>query len=117
MFWGGGGGGESYIRRPTLADELLLYGGELLPEAREVLVERPHEGLVGPEGGLPVRGVGGGGAVGAGGGAGWGGGLRRVTRDLVDEALESEDRLAVHGDVLQHRAKTVLQRERERTDC
>ena len=56
--------------------------------------------------------------MGTGGGAGRrGSGLRGVARDLVDEPLQPEDRLAVHGDVIQHRAEAALQRERTGCQC
>ena len=44
--------GKAKQQEGTFANELLLNDGELLFEAGEVLVERPHKCLVCPEGGL-----------------------------------------------------------------
>lgn len=92
----------------TITYDLPLNCGQLLFEAGEVLVECPHKGLVGPEGRL-------GALLGAVGGTGSRRArLRAVARHLVYEPLQPEHRLAVYGDVLQNRAQTVLQRQRER---
>lgn len=83
---------------------------QLLFEAGKELVERPHKGLVGPEGRL-------GALLGAmrGTGARWAR-LRAVPRHLVDELLQPEHSLPVHSDVLQHRVQAVLEHtEREQT--
>lgn len=76
---------------------------QLLFEAGKELVERPHKGLVGPEGRL-------GALLGAmrGTGARWAR-LRAVPRHLVNELLQPEHSLAVHSNVLQHRVQAVLQ--------
>lgn len=94
----------------AIAYQLSFNSGQLLFEAGKVLVECPHKGLVCPEGRLWAL-------LGAVGGTGarWAR-LRAVPRHLVDEPLQPEHRLPVHGDMLQHRAQTVLQhREREKT--
>lgn len=88
----------------TFANELPLNGSELLFEAGEVLIERPHKGLVRPEGGLGAL-FGGGG----GGGDPWGTGLGAVPGHLIDEALEPSNSLSVRSDVLQHGTQAVLE--------
>lgn len=83
---------------------------QLLFEAGKELVERPHKGLVGPEGRLgtlpgAMRGT----------GARWAR-LRAIPRHLVDELLQPEHSLPIHSNMLQHRVQTVLQHtEREQT--
>lgn len=88
----------------TITDEVPLDGGQLLFEAGKELVERPHKGLVGPEGRL-------GALLGAVGGSGarWAR-LRAVASHLVDEPLQPGHGLPIHGNVLQHRVQAVLQR-------
>lgn len=87
----------------AIANKLFLNGGQLLLEAGEVFVKSPNKGLVGPERRLRAF-------LWAVWGAGaWGAGLRAVPRHLVYEPLQPEHGLAVHGDVLQHRAQAVLQ--------
>lgn len=86
----------------TVTYEVPLNGGQLLFEAGKELVERPHKGLVGPEGRLRAL-------LGAvGGGGAWWAGLQAVAGHLINEPLQSGDSLAIHGNVLQHRVQAAL---------
>lgn len=94
----------------AITNDISLNCCQLLFEAGKELVERPHKGLVGPEGRL-------GALLGAmrGTGARWAR-LRAVPRHLVDELLQPEHSLPVHSNVLQHRVQAVLQHtQREQT--
>lgn len=82
----------------AITDEFFFNGGQFLFEACKVLVERPHEGLVRPKGG--VRAFPGAGARGTG--------VRAVPGHLIDEALQPAHGLSVRRDVLQHGAQAVL---------
>lgn len=81
----------------TIAYNFFLNCGELFFEASKVLVKCPHKGLVGPEGRLRAffRGT-------------WRAKLCAVTCDLIYELLQPEHSLAVHSDMLQNRAQTIL---------
>lgn len=96
----------------TVTYELSFNCGELLFEAGEILVERPHKCLVCPERWLIFRTLSGT----AGRAWAWRAWFWAVSSHLIYEPLQPKDCLPVHSNVLQDRVQAILQHRQKKVD-